>query len=114
MARINLLPWREDVRKKRQRDFVTTLVIVALLMGGVVLLVHTQMEAEISHQQARNNYMQDQIKRVDKEIAEIKELAKAKASLLARMKVIETLQRSRPEAVHLFEEVAKPPRMAFS
>jgi type IV pilus assembly protein PilN len=107
MARINLLPWREAERKRRQRNFAilaaSSLVATALLGVGI----HWQIERLISIQEGRNQFLQTQISMLDRQIAEIRQLEKTKANLLARMNVIERLQQSRPEVVHLFDEVVK-------
>lgn len=105
MARINLLPWRENLRKQRQREFGMTIagaLVVTLLVG---VLVHIQVERMIDHQNARNGYLKKEIAEVDRKIREIKALEKTKARLLARMNVIQQLQGSRPEIVHLFDEL---------
>jgi len=105
MARINLLPWREAERKRRQTQFVVTLgaAVVATVLVG--LAVHIFVEDRIALQDFRNQFLQKEIATLDKQIAEIEELEKAKASLLARMNVIQQLQESRPEIVHLFDEL---------
>jgi type IV pilus assembly protein PilN len=107
MARINLLPWREELRKEQLRQFLTMLGLSALLMGAIIALVHIQVSNMISHQNSRNDYLKKEITRVEKQIKEINSLAKEKKRLLARMEVIEQLQRNRPEVVHLFDEVVK-------
>jgi type IV pilus assembly protein PilN len=105
MAHINLLPWREDLRNKRQRDFGIMLGVAAALaavgVGGVHILIGTLIDT----QNDRNGYLQQEIARVDKIIAEIKDLEKIKNGLLSRMDVIQRLQGSRPEVVHLFDEL---------
>jgi type IV pilus assembly protein PilN len=111
MARINLLPWRETERKRRQREF---LVMVATGLGATLILglgVHLHVERLISGQQERNQFLQDEISKLDRQIKEIQDLEKTKANLLARMDVIQQLQQSRPEVVHLFDElvIAIPP-----
>jgi type IV pilus assembly protein PilN len=105
MARINLLPWRENLRKQRQREFGLTAVgalVMTLLLG---LFVHIRVELMIDHQISRNDYLKREIAEVDRKIREIKELERTKARLLARMNVIQRLQSSRPEVVHLFDEL---------
>ena len=103
MRRINLLPWREERRQKRQRDFVVHLVLSALVAVGVAFGIHSYMQAQIEHQQERNAYLENVIKKLDRQIQEINELKKRKAELTARMQVIEKLQSSRPTIVHLME-----------
>ena len=107
MPSINLLPWREAERKKRQRDFGVALggaVIVAIAVVMLSILAYSQM---ISGQQARNERLITEIKKLDESIAEIEGLERQKERLLARMEIIEELQKSRPEIVHLFDELAR-------
>ena len=103
MRRINLLPWREERRQKRQRDFVVHLVLTALIALIVAFGVHSYMQAQIENQQERNAYLESVIKDLDRQIQEINDLKKRKAELTARMQVIEKLQSSRPTIVHLME-----------
>jgi type IV pilus assembly protein PilN len=107
MARINLLPWRAERRKLRQKEFVTMLGLAAL--AGVVLwfLVNTYYNNQISGENERNAYLKDQITQVDKQIKEIEELDKKKAKLLARKEVIEQLQANRSQMVHLFDSLVR-------
>jgi len=107
MARINLLPWRAERRKVRQKEFGLMLVLAAL--AGLVLwfLVNTYYNNQISGQEARNGYLQDQITQVDGKIKEIEELDKQKARLLARKEVIEQLQANRSQMVHLFDSLVR-------
>ena len=107
MAQINLLPWREELRKEQQRQFLTILGLSAVLMGLIILAVHIQIAGMISNQQSRNDFLKKEITKVEKQIKEINNLAKEKKRLLSRMEVIETLQRNRPEVVHLFDEIVK-------
>ena len=107
MPSINLLPWREAERKKRQRDFGVALggaVIVAIAVVMLSILAYSQM---ISGQQARNDRLTTEIKILDESIAEIEGLERQKERLLARMEIIEELQKSRPEIVHLFDELVR-------
>jgi len=105
MARINLLPWRETLRKKRQRDFGIYALAAVLFMGAAAGGVHFYVEGMIDSQVKRNQYLKKEIAAMDRKIKEIKELEKTKAKLLARMNVIQTLQISRPEVVHLMDEL---------
>jgi len=107
MPSINLLPWREAERKKRQRDFGVALggaVIVAIAVVMLTVLAYSQM---VSGQQARNDRLTTEIKILDESIAEIEGLERQKERLLARMEIIEELQKSRPEIVHLFDELVR-------
>ena len=105
MTRINLLPWREDLRKQRQQRFLMTmlfsLLVAAAVMFGWRLLVTSQIE----YQTQRNEFLRAEIRKVDELLKEIEELDKVKARILARMQVIQDLQARRPEAVHLMDEL---------
>jgi len=107
MPHINLLPWREELRRERQRLFINVAAGAAVLMLGIIALTHIQVNGMIEAQQNRNTFLQGEISRVDKEIKEIESLEKEKKALLARMKIIQELQSSRSEVVHLFDEFAK-------
>lgn len=107
MAHINLLPWREERRKEQLRQFLTMLGLSVVLMLLVILAVHLQYSRLISAQEARNNFLKNEITAVEKQIREINNIAKEKKRLLARMEVIQKLQRDRPGIVHLFEEMVK-------
>ncbi|MDH3987779.1 MAG: PilN domain-containing protein [Gammaproteobacteria bacterium] len=107
MPRINLLPWREEERKKRQQDFMVALaasVIAAAAVVGLTLFGYVQ---AIENQQARNLRLETEIAELERSIAEIDGLEAQKERLLARMEIIEQLQRSRPEIVHLFDEISR-------
>ncbi len=105
MARINLLPWREVERKRRQRELVVMAASGLAATLIVALGLHLHVERLISSQESRNQFLQDEIKLLDKQILEIQTLEKTKANLLARMNVIQQLQESRPEVVHIFDEL---------
>lgn len=105
MARINLLPWREADRKRRQREFAIAGGIALGLTLLVALLVHLQIAALITGQNGRNAYLNDQIAQLNRQIKEIETLEETKANLLARMNIIQQLQESRPEVVRLFDEL---------
>ena len=107
MPSINLLPWREAERKKRQREFGIALagaLIAAIAVTMLTVLVYSQM---IDSQELRNDRLTAEIKELEKSIAEIDGLERQKERLLARMEIIEELQKSRPEIVHLFDEVVR-------
>ena len=105
MARINLLPWRAERRKEQLKQFLSILGLSAFLMILIVVVVHIQYVNLINTQTQRNDYLQREITAVEKQIKEIDDLAKQRKNLLARMEVIQQLQRNRPEIVHLFEEM---------
>ncbi len=105
MTTINLLPWREEHRQKQKKDFAVMLGMVAVLAAAIVGLIHFQMQAKIDYQLSRNLFLTNEIKKLDDEIKEIRELQKVRRSLIERMEVIQDLQASRPSIVHLFSEI---------
>ncbi len=107
MPRINLLPWREEQRKQRQKQFGIALVVAVLSAGLFIWLGNLVYQSRIDYQQARNQRLETEIAELDKAIAEIEGLERQKERLLARMEIIEQLQRSRPEIVHLFDELVR-------
>lgn len=107
MATINLLPWRVERRRQRERDFYAMLGAAAVAAVLAWLLWGYWMGARIDNQEARNGYLKDQIHQLDGKLTEIKELENTKAKLLARKQIIEQLQASRSQMVHLFDELVK-------
>jgi len=107
MAHINLLPWREELRKQKQREFGIIAGGSVVLAGLIVLLAHFHVDGLISNQNQRNAYLTSEIAILDKRIGRIKELEAMKQNLLARMNVIQALQGSRPESVHLLDELVR-------
>ena len=107
MAKINLLPWRAERRRVREREFYLMLGGAALAALAAFFIWWYWMGLRIDNQEARNNYLRDQIKQLDKQLLEIKELDKTKSKLLARKQIIEQLQASRSQMVHLFDELVK-------
>lgn len=107
MPRINLLPWREELRKERQRNFAIAAAAAVFLGIGGVLYAKSTVNGMIDYQQTRNRMLSEQIAELDAQIGEIRDLEERKDRLLKRMEVIERLQRSRPEIVHLFDELAR-------
>lgn len=107
MARINLLPWRAERRKQRQKDTMMMLALSAL--GAVLLsfLIVWYHNAQIDGQKSRNSFLEAQITEVDKQIEEIDELDRKKSQLLARKEVIEELQANRSQMVHLFDSLVR-------
>lgn len=107
MAKINLLPWRAELRKERKQQFFTACGIAGVAALGIVGVVHLVYQDWIGNQQARNKFLQDEIAVLDKKIVEIKDLEKERQRLVDRMHAIEELQTSRPVIVHLFDELVK-------
>ena len=107
MPSINLLPWREERRKIRQQTFQMRMVLAAIVGIVVLVLWWLGLSNAITNQNERNAYLNDQIKQIDKQIADIKTLQQQKAQMLARMNIIEQLQASRMASVHLFDQLVK-------
>ena len=107
MPRINLLPWRDEQRKERKLAFLVALgggTIAAIVAAFAAYLL---MGSMVDAQQRRNEVLRAEIKRLDKQIEEINDLEGAKQKYIARMEIIEKLQRSRPQVVHLFDEIVR-------
>lgn len=107
MARINLLPWRQERRAEQQRQLLTITGLSAVLTLLIIVALHLEISRQTSSQNARNHYIKNEIQKVEKQLTEIGNLEKSKKQLLARMKIIQQLQQNRPEVVHLFDEVAR-------
>jgi len=108
MIRINLLPHREIRRKRQQQHFFIMLGVVAAIGIAVWFVVsYVYLAGQLSDQQARNKYLQDEIAKLDKQIAEINKLKEQTAALLERKRVVETLQANRSEVVHLLDQLVR-------
>jgi type IV pilus assembly protein PilN len=107
MAKINLLPWREELRKQKQREFALMSGGAAVIACLIVLLAHLHVDGMITNQNTRNTFLESEVEILNQRIGRIKELEKLKSDLLARMNVIQELQHSRPLSVHLMDEVVR-------
>jgi len=107
MPRINLLPWRAELRARRRNQFFVGLGASLGAAGLAVLISNFVMDGIIGNQNSRNDLLKTEISALDKRIADILELEAKKERLLARMEIIEELQRSRPEIVHVFDELVQ-------
>jgi type IV pilus assembly protein PilN len=107
MSKINLLPWRAERRKQRQKDFLVLLGATAALAVLVAFGVIMYFDAQIENQNARNAFLQSEIRALDGRIKEIEDLERQRAALLARKQVIEQLQANRSQMVHLFDELVR-------
>lgn len=107
MAKINLLPWRAERRKQRQTEFVALLGICALAAVLVVFGVMQYFDSVIANQQQRNALLQREIKALEAKITQIEDLEKTKSRLVSRKEVIEQLQASRSQMVHLFDDLVR-------
>ncbi|MGA0032260.1 MAG: PilN domain-containing protein [Burkholderiales bacterium] len=106
-ARINLLPHREMRRKQQQQQFIVMFGAVVATGVAIWFSVHTYLDGVLTNQQARNTYLQGEIVKLDKEIAEINKLKEQTAALLKRKQVVETLQSNRAEVVHLLDQLVR-------
>ncbi|MEF9977279.1 MAG: PilN domain-containing protein [Thermomonas sp.] len=107
MARINLLPWRAERRKSRQKEFAGMLGLAALAGVLVAFLIYSYYGGRVSGQTERNDYLRGEIAKVDGQIKEIEQLDQKKSKLLARKEVIEQLQSNRSQMVHLFDSLVR-------
>ncbi|NKI35304.1 PilN domain-containing protein [Wenzhouxiangella sp. XN79A] len=107
MRQINLLPWREEQRQERQRNFLITMAVVAAIAAGGVFAVKSYFDGQISGQNARNNYLRAEIAKLDQQIARIEQLDETRQRLIDRKDVIEDLQSNRTLMVHLFEQLVR-------
>src|SRR3954471_4474238 len=107
MPRINLLPWRDEERKERKLAFFVaiggaTIAAIVVMAAGFLML-----NSMIESQDQRNERLRAEIRLLDKQIEEINNLESSKQKFIARMEIIEKLQRSRPEIVHVLDEIVK-------
>lgn len=107
MARVNLLPHREERRKRARQHFFVVAGGTAILGALMVVVVHGFYAAKIETQDERNRFLKSEIAKLDKEIAEIKKLKDEIQALLARKQIIETLQLDRAQTVHLLDELVR-------
>lgn len=107
MAKINLIPWREELRKQKKRDFLNAIALSIMATIGILMGVYFYIEGIKEYQQQRNKRLENEIAILDKRIDEIKSIEDKKKKLLAKIDVIQKLQESRPEIVHLFDEIPK-------
>lgn len=107
MARINLLPWREQLREERKKRFVAVLCAMFVLALSVVFLADQYFTSAIERQNARNDFMKQQIAVLDSRIKEISELKQRRQQLLERMKIIQDLQGNRPIIGRVFDQLVR-------
>ncbi len=107
MTRLNLLPWREMRQKEIDRQVLTGAIGAWVIMGAIVVLGYIHVNALIDNQKQRNVYLQGEINKVNKQIAEIGRLKKKRSELKARMEVIFRLQADRTQIVHMFDELVR-------
>lgn len=107
MARINLLPWREARREELKRTFLTILGLVAAFAVVLVVLGDRVVNSQIDNQNARNTYISNNIKELDKQVEEIKDLQRKRNQLIDRMRVIQELQGNRPIIVRVLDQLVR-------
>ncbi len=107
MAHINLLPWREEQRQEKTRQFATVTVLSLLLTAALVFMVHVTFDNQITHQKHRNTILQNEINTLDASLKQIATLEETKEQLLSRMDIIQSLQQQRPQIVRLFDDFVR-------
>ena len=107
MNRINLLPWREELREERKKEFLQYLALALMVAAVLVLLGGIRVSGNVETQQARNAYIEAEIEVLDARIREIRDLEKRRGELLARMRVIQELQGNRPVIVRIFDQLVR-------
>ncbi|MBO6850833.1 MAG: PilN domain-containing protein [Marinobacter sp.] len=107
MAKINLRPWREELRAEKQKQFVVMILGAAIVAAGLAFLWKSDMDSRIAYQQSRNAYIETATRQLDQQIKEIEDLKRKRDELLARMQVIQELQGTRPVIVRVFDELVR-------
>ncbi len=107
MARINLLPWREQLREERKKQFLVAMAGVFILACGLIFLGDQYLNAEIDNQNARNDFLKKEIAVLDARIQEISELKTRRQQLLERMKIIQDLQGNRSIIARVFDQLVR-------
>ena len=105
MPSINLLPWRQELRQRRRKEFLYGIVGAVLLAGVITLVANFVVDSMIDAQNRRNELLKAEIAELDKAIEQILALEEQKDRMISRMQVIDTLQASRPEVVKLFDQI---------
>ena len=107
MAQINLLPWREERRAERKKEFLMLLAAVVAVGIGLVMLGDRLVNGQIDYQKARNQYLTQEIRVLDKQVEEIKDLQRRRNQLIERMRVIQELQGNRPIIVRVLDQLVR-------
>ncbi|MBI5429828.1 MAG: PilN domain-containing protein [Nitrosomonadales bacterium] len=107
MIRVNLLPHRAEKRRARHIQFIA-LSVVSIVLGGLLVgSVQVAINTQIAYQERRNAYLKDEIAILDKQIEEINKLREQTKALLARKSVVEDLQSTRSDVVHLLDQMLR-------
>ncbi len=107
MAKINLLPWRQERRSLLKRQFLVVLAGAAIFGGAIVYFADVAVSRQIATQQQRNHFIQDEAAKLESQISEIRLLQEQRKHLVERMKVIQELQGNRPVIVRIFDELVR-------
>ncbi|QIL90482.1 PilN domain-containing protein [Microbulbifer harenosus] len=107
MAKINLLPWRQEYRAQKQKEFQQVAALVVIAAGFSVFMWMKTVDAQIANQNERNQLLTTEIAALDKQVREIKDLKKRRQELIDRMRVIQELQGNRPLSVRYFDEMVR-------
>jgi type IV pilus assembly protein PilN len=107
MAHINLLPWREELRQERKKQFGYAMVAVALAAVFTLFILDQYENGRIEQQQRRNAYLKENIAVLDAQVAEIRDLQRKRTQLLERMRVIQELQGNRPIIVRIMDQLVR-------
>ncbi len=107
MSMINLLPWRDEYRQEKKREFFSVFILLVVLAGLIGFVWFRYVDAQVSAQLARNDLFKKEISELDNKVKEIEKLKKQRADLEAKMDVIQSLQNKRPLIVHYFDELVK-------
>jgi len=107
MARINLLPWRDELREERKKQFVIVLFAVLVIAAGLVFLSNLFVSGRLDNQNARNSYLQKEIASLDERIKQVREIREMRTQLLGRMQVIQDLQSNRSVMPRLFDQLVR-------
>jgi type IV pilus assembly protein PilN len=107
MAHINLLPWREARREELKRAFLSILGLVVAVGVVLIILGDRVVNAQIANQNARNDYISQNIRELDKQVEEIKDLQRKRNQLIDRMRVIQELQGNRPIIVRVLDQLVR-------
>ena len=107
MARINLLPWREEARERKNKEFITQVVLIFLLSAAVALAVWYYFDNQLTEQQRANDLVSQENQRLDGVLTEIETLEQRREDIISRMKVIQDLQGTRPIPVRVWDDLAR-------
>lgn len=107
MANINLLPWRQALRKEKQNEFYGVIALVTFAAAAIIYFINGHYESSIATQNSRNGFIQNEMKVLDAKIDEIRQLRDTRKKLIERMELIQALQGNRPIIVRVFDEMAR-------